>query len=339
LPLSPPTGGTLNPAYAQPSPYSQGAAGQSPYGTSNQGGTAEAGAVVVAAPVVDPENYSANPAATPASRPSIYGATAAGQNPYPPPVIDGAGAAPATGSAASAVDGNAFLLAWRGAQDQLAKGDLAGALETLTLWHDSEDVPPEMQSQLNELLDQLAGAVVYSTEHVIEPPHEVRAGETLEDIANQMQVPWQLLANINGIADPAQLQPGMQLKLVRGPINAVVHLEKKELTLLAGRHYAGRFAVGLGNDPAPMTGEYVVREKAEEKTYYDHDARAIPPGDEANPYGPFWIGLQGRLGIHGAAPAPRSGERKSTGSINVSPDDARDLYAILSKDSRVIIRQ
>jgi hypothetical protein len=212
LPLSPPSGGVANPAYAQPSPYSQGI-GQSPYGATGTAGAADGGAVAVAAPVVGPDAYgAASPAATTAqpvdsgwdnlrgtaSRPSIYGGAATGQSSAVPPVVDGADVAASAGErAADALDSTAFLLAWRGAQDQLAKGELAGALETLTLWHDSPDVPAEMQSQLTELLDQLAGAVVYSTDHLIEPPHEVAAGETLEDIANQLQVPWQLLANLN----------------------------------------------------------------------------------------------------------------------------------------------
>ncbi|MCA9267703.1 MAG: L,D-transpeptidase, partial [Planctomycetales bacterium] len=62
-----------------------------------------------------------------------------------------------------------------------------------------------------------------------------------------------------------------------------------------------------------------------------------PPGDEANPYGPYWIGLGNRLAIHGAATSPT--RRESTGSIVVSPDDARDLFALLSEDSQVVIRR
>ena len=230
-----------------------------------------------------------------------------------------------------------FMAAWRGAQDQLREGQLADALFTLSLWYGSRDVPPEMESQLVDLLDQLAGAVVYNREYALEQPHVVRAGEKIADIAAQYQVPWQLLANINGIDASRPLEPGTQLKVLQGPFDAVVSLDRKELTLMLDRRYAGRFAINLGNDPQPMTGEYLVREKNEEQTFYDRDGRAIPPGGSENPYGPYWIGLGGRLGIHGA---PVPGQRESTGSIVVvDPGDARDLYAILSPESRVIIRR
>src|SRR5690606_17595042 len=126
---------------------------------------------------------------------------------------------------ADAVGATEFLNAWRGAQDQIAQGQLADALFTLSLWYDSPDVPNDMRNQLTELLDQLAGHVIYSPEHLLEPAHEVRTGESLESIALQYQVPWQLLANINGIADPTQLAEGTQLKVVRGPFAADISLE------------------------------------------------------------------------------------------------------------------
>ena len=228
-------------------------------------------------------------------------------------------------------------MTWTTVQEQLARGELAQALGELSVWYGSPDVPADKQAAMSELLDQLAGAVIYSREHLLEQPYEVQPGETLEDIAMQFQVPWQLLGNINGISDPTQVRAGMRLKVVRGPFNALISLERKELTLIVDGRYAGRFAVALGNDPAPRAGEFTVREKQTEKTFIDRDGRMIALGDDANPYGGYWIGLDGSLGIHGAA-AP-NGTRSSTGSIVVSPQDARDLFAILSEDSQVVIRR
>ena len=121
--------------------------------------------------------------------------------------------------------------------------------------------------------------------------------------------------------------------------NALISLERQELTLIVGARYAGRFPVKLGNDPQPRAGTFTVAEKELQRTFIDRDGRSIAPGEDANPYGPYWIGLDGTLGIHGAAAPPQSGSRSSTGSIIVSPDDARDLYAILSEDSQVVIRR
>jgi LysM repeat protein len=316
-----------------------------PYGPSSPAGT-PASPQTGGAPVYTPEEYQRNKAAPPAveSSGSIY---SAGNRPPLAPEPQGSASShydePAetpsgtsADNAASSSGASAFMSAWRGAQDQLAQGELADALFTLSLWYESPDVPADMRPQLVELLDQLAGHVIYSPEHLLEPPHEVRAGETLADIAAQYDVPWQLLANINGISDPAQLEEGTSLKVVRGPFSAAINLERHELMLSVGRRYAGRFAIGMGNDPAPMTGDYIVREKEEQRTFYDREGRAIEPGAPENPYGPFWIGLGGRLAIHGAPTV--EGQRESTGSIIVSAEDAADLFAILSKDSPVKIR-
>ena len=46
---------------------------------------------------------------------------------------------------------------------------------------------------MESLLGQLAGTVIYSTEHQLEPARVVKPGETLETIAKEYNVPWQLL--------------------------------------------------------------------------------------------------------------------------------------------------
>ena len=75
----------------------------------------------------------------------------------------------------------------------------------LSRWYDDPNLNPQEQQHLNELLDQLAGTVIYSTQNLMEPACEVQQGETLERIAQRYNVPWQLLAKINGIDDPHSL--------------------------------------------------------------------------------------------------------------------------------------
>ena len=72
----------------------------------------------------------------------------------------------------------------------------------------------------------------------------------LETIAAQYNVPWQLLAKINGIEDPNRLKPGDELKVVRGPFSAIVELDKRQLTLIVEDCYAGRFNLVAVGDMA-----------------------------------------------------------------------------------------
>ncbi len=225
------------------------------------------------------------------------------------------------------------------AKRDLESGQLAGGLAKLSAWYDDPRLSPAEQQQLNQLLDQVGGTVVYSTQHLLEPPYEVQPGERLEDIAQRYSVPWELLAKINGITDPAGLRPGERLKVVRGPFNAVVNLEKRELTLmLSDGLYAGRFPIGIGQEQPPREGTYSVSDKVVDPVYHG-SAKVAGAGDATNPYGTRWIGLGSDLGIHGTDRSENIGRTDLPGSISLSPRDIEDVFDILATGSKVTIRR
>jgi hypothetical protein len=181
--------------------------------------------------------------------------------------------------------------------------------------------------------------VVYSTQHLLEPPYEVQPGERLEDIGEKYGVPWQLLAKINGIDNASTLRPGERLKVVRGPFQAVVSLQKRELMLLTvDGSYAGRFKIGIGAEHPPQEGTFPVAEKVANPVYYGRE-RAISAEDAENPLGERWIGLGNKVGIHGTNNPQNIGRADLPGSISLSEADVEDIYDILSLGSRVIIRR
>ena len=98
-----------------------------------------------------------------------------------------------------------FAAALEQVRHELDAGRLSEAHYQLSRWYDDPNLTPQEQQHLNELLDQLAGTVIYSTQNLMEPACEVQQGETLERIAQRYNVPWQLLAKINGIDDPHSL--------------------------------------------------------------------------------------------------------------------------------------
>jgi lipoprotein-anchoring transpeptidase ErfK/SrfK len=226
--------------------------------------------------------------------------------------------------------------ALREAQWQMDEGKWQAALSTLSKFIHSPDLTAEQNRQLYDLLDPLAAKVIYSPEHLVEAAYEVRRGDRLADIAQTYQVPWELLANVNGVENPDLLIPGTKLKVVRGPFRADVDLQANELTVFAGPLYAGRFPISVGNDPSPKPGEYRIVEKQPGRVYYAGDGRTIPAEDATNPYGRVWLGLGSELSIHSS---PAGGEAKGMGCISLSPLDATDVYSILSQGSSVVIRR
>ena len=153
-------------------------------------------------------------------------------------------------------DSAAFTAAWTDAHNKLEAGRYAEALAALSVWHDNSSLSVEENLQLERLLGQLAGTVIYSTQDMLLPPHTVAAGETLETIAEPLNIPWQLLSKINGL-EPGKLTTGQRIKVLRGPFDAVVSVSKRRLSLQVGGRYAGTFPAAIGKGFVDRTGSSV----------------------------------------------------------------------------------
>jgi LysM repeat protein len=259
----------------------------------------------------------------------------------PPATLRDGASAPANPASAPSTRngaGRRFASVMQAVDAQLQEGRLAEAHLLLSSLYNDPDVPIEQVGRVTELLDQLAGTVIYSTEHLLEPAYTVRPGDKLEQIAQNYDVPWQLLGKINGIRDPQRLEPGRQLKLVRGPFKALIDLTKYELTLMLGSRYAGRFPIGVGRDQPNPEGTYVVRDKTVNPQYYGSD-RTIDADDPSNPLGEFWIGLDNQIGIHGSNDPANLHRTGGRGCICLGDQDIEDVFGILSIGSRVVIRR
>ena len=226
--------------------------------------------------------------------------------------------------------------AFRTADRQYADDQRKEALSTLSIFYNTPNLSGQERAGLLARLDPLAREVIYSKQHLLEKPYRVGQQETLVDVATKYEVPWQLLANINQVADPMTLLPGTELKVVSGPFRAEVNLSQQELTLFLGDLYAGRFPIAVGSDPAPNPGAFTVQDKQTEHTYYNRAGSPVLPGSEENPYGSVWMDLGGQICIHGS---PDSNKPTNNGCISLADHFATDLYGILSQGSSVTIRR
>lgn len=204
---------------------------------------------------------------------------------------------------------------------------LAFRLEELSQWYKAPEFTPAESRKLIELLDQVAGTLIYSRQHLMEAPYQVRSGDTLPQIAQRHNVPWELLAKVNGIRDPQNVQPGQDIKVLRGPFHALIDLDDHEMTLLLqGRYYAGRFPVAIARDQEALLGDHTVLQKT--------------PAAANDPQGEVSLQLSDRLTIQGAGQAdPAARNDDSSGSIRLGRRDIEDVYDILSVGSRVFIRR
>jgi LysM repeat protein len=236
-------------------------------------------------------------------------------------------------------------------QSALDRGEFSQALLLLSDWNGDPSLTPEENSEVDALLGQLAGSVIYSTDHRLEPPHLVQAGQRLEEIAKQYNVPWQLLAKINGIQRPDHLQVGQKLKVIRGPFSALIDLGDHRLTVMLARRYAGKFAISI--DPQVTV----------EEGHWKVDQKLVTPGNlnmassvpATSPVGQGVSGTmeeQSLILINTAseksqitvlrgpgAASPGAATEPENRVIRLKTADVRDLFDILSVGSNVIIRR
>jgi LysM repeat protein len=320
--------------------------------------TAESAPPFVNAPSVAADENKKEEAKSPADVAAAVGATAAAvaaagnasstSPSAPTPVKEGVASDPITPTGSSPAAANAptpaaqYSSAKIAIQSALDRGELAQALELLSDWYDDPSLTAAESEEVHNLLSQLAGSVIYEgpPAHRLEKPYKVQAGETLHDVAAKYDVPWQLLAKINGIADPTKLAAGQELKVMRGPFSALVDLSERKMTIMLDRRYAGKFAIEL--DPASTIeeGQWKIDQKlltpasggiygpatsASEDRSLLLSNPAIPNGQAIVVRGP------GNLDPALSQPAARV--------IRMKAGDVNDLFDILSEKSRVTVRR
>jgi LysM repeat protein len=208
----------------------------------------------------------------------------------------------------------------RAAMTLLNQGQLVEALRELSKWYGNAIVPPNDEQRFVDLLSQLAGTVIYSRDPWLGPPYQVRAGDSLESIAQQYQVPWQLLAKINGIQNPNGLVPGEKIKIVHGPFQAQLNVQQGWLALFVDGLYAGRFRVQASGPLVKPDGAYPVAKFSTEQA---------APGSSQAPY----ISLGGDLHLR----IPDDALPPGVTAVRISRQDMGDVFDMLSERSQVTI--
>ncbi len=224
-------------------------------------------------------------------------------------------------------------------QAALDRGELSQALLLLSDWYGDPSLSASETAEVSSLLGQLAGSVIYSTEHRLEPPYMVQAGEQLETIAKKYDVPWQLLAKINGLGSADQLQPGQQLKVMRGPFSALVDISQRKMTLMLDRRYAGEFPLDIDPSVTVEEGHWEVNQKLLTPASASQASTSpITPTEERSLMLTNSNGEASQVAILRGATSNPLGE--PTGRVlRMNPNDATDVFDILTLGSKVVIRR
>lgn len=224
----------------------------------------------------------------------------------------------------------------------LVQNDLIAARKNFSrAW--SEGLSGPAVDQVRGELARIGGETVFSARLLpgdeLVDRYVIRTGDSLAKIANQHAITADLIASVNGIADKHRIREGQAIKVIRGPMHAVVHKRAYRLDVYVGDVLVRSFPVGLGMDDSTPTGEWRVKNKLENPTYYPPRGGAIVSADDlTNPLGERWIGLEGvsgealsqeRYGVHGTSEPDSIGKSVSLGCVRMQNSDVEQLYTYL----------
>jgi hypothetical protein len=144
-----------------------------------------------------------------------------------------------------------------------ARGALCDALNSGAL---DETLADAVRKKLADLADRmLLGPDIVEGDPCVYR-HKLLPGEVLNNLerSEKLHVPAQLIAKINGIADPSKLRAGTTIKLIRGPFHAVVYKKAFRMDLFLTEPTTGRlifvrrFAICTGAGGSTPTGKWRV---------------------------------------------------------------------------------
>ena len=212
------------------------------------------------------------------------------------------------------------------------------------------------KKQIATLNDQL----IFSTHKYADDEYGgiyvVHPGESLQKIAATFDVPWQCLAQINGLSDPRKMRSGQKLKVIKGPFNIVVTKSKFNMDLWLGgtpgqpgSMFVRSYPVGLGKEDSTPTGTWMVGTKAKDPIYYSPRGEGVMSADDPkNPLGHRWISIVGvsgkaqnaqSYGIHGTIEPDSIGKMASMGCIRMHNEDVAVVFDMLSEGKSGVLVQ
>ena len=236
-------------------------------------------------------------------------------------------------------------------------GDLLSARDVLNNALLSGNLNEADTESAKKQIATLNQTLIFSPKHYANDPfggvYSVKPGQKLATIANEHGISWQLLLKLNGMSDPRKLRAGQTLKVLNGPMHAVVTKSKFTMDIYlgspgeAGSMYVTTFNVGLGKDDSTPTGKWIIKDKVTHPTYYSPRGEGVINSDDPkNPLGPYWLGLTGTdghavgkasYGIHGTIEPDSIGKLASMGCVRLRNEEIAVVYDLLIEQKSTVL--
>ncbi|MGR3220303.1 MAG: L,D-transpeptidase family protein [Candidatus Anammoxibacter sp.] len=198
------------------------------------------------------------------------------------------------------------------------------------------------RARIKGKLDEINKKLVYSPY----PSHDsfvytVKGGDSLSKIAKAFNTTYELIMMTNN-KYRTNIRVGENLKIIKGPFDILVDKSDFVLTVILNGHYIKQFNIGTGKDNKTPVGVFEIAEKMKNPVWYSGDG-VYPFGHPKNILGTRWIGLKDKpglygYGIHGTKFPESIGKAESNGCIRLVNENVEEVFAFVTKDSKVTIR-
>lgn len=247
--------------------------------------------------------------------------------PTPAPAMDQADA-----EAEAAAETAAIREYLKIAKEKIKEGQALEVLRQLSKFYGNPRFTAEESSELVEILVLAATQVIYSQKSFLDDPYTVQPDDTVEKIAELYNIPPEFITLVNGLQPGAPLQPGRQLKVVRGPFRVLVYLDRHEMILTLNGLFAGRFWIGVGSELVQKDSDFTFTGKSLAQT-----------GTVSMPCCDFVLtsgepGSAPTIKIQACTDLNAIGSSAPSGMILMSQTDVQNLSALLGPKSQLLLR-
>ena len=204
---------------------------------------------------------------------------------------------------------------------------------------------PERRDAIDRRLTTLASQVFLAPQPHVIKPHRLAEGERLIDVAQRYGVSWRYLERLNRV-EARRLRLGQELKVMRGPFDAIAEKSRFRLTVHTNGYVVAHFPIAIGRQDRTPAGTFAVDTKVTNPAWHGPD-RVVAADDPSNPLGERWIGLTATgdtppvsgLGLHSTTNPGSIGTAASNGCLRLRPADAELVFDLLTPGSVVEIRE
>jgi LysM repeat protein len=219
-------------------------------------------------------------------------------------------------------------------QDLMNDGDYVEAQKELSRWY--WQLPAEREKLLPQL-NKMAQSLYFSPQPMYYDPYVVKPGDQLRMVGQRYKLSWEYIARLNRV-DARKIRMGQKLKIIPGPFAAIIFLDRYELVVHQDGSFVKSYRVGVGKDGATPLGDFTVKNKMIDPTYYGPEG-VLPHDDPNNPLGKRWIDIGDSYGIHGTIDPASIGKNESRGCIRMLNSDVEEVYDFLVIGSEVKIQK